>query len=196
MITKLRNRIKPVLDATAPHVGKVFPPNALTLLNLISALAYIACIEMLQQGDAVNIYVALLFYAASAAFDVLDGAVARATGRKSKFGAFLDSTTDRIVDAIYIFSLYLLHVINIEGTMLLLVASYLISYVRARAEALGVHMEGVGIIERGERVILTFIAVALTPISLPASKVLVYLLIILSLITALQRIYHVHKNLK
>lgn len=196
MITKLRNRIKPILDATAPHVGKVFPPNTLTLLNLISALVYIACIEMLQQGDAVSIYVALLFYVASASFDVLDGAVARATGRKSKFGAFLDSTTDRIVDAIYVFSLYLLHVISIEGTMLLLVASYLISYVRARAEALGVHMEGVGIIERGERVILTFIAVALTPISLPASKVLVYLLIILSLITALQRIYHVHKNLK
>ena len=196
MITKLRNRIKPILDATAPHVGKVFPPNTLTLLNLISALVYIVCIEIFQQRDAVNIYVALLFYAASAAFDVLDGAVARATGRKSKFGAFLDSTTDRIVDAIYIFSLYLLHVISIEGTMLLLVASYLISYVRARAEALGVHMEGVGIIERGERVILTFIAVALTPISLPASKVLVYLLIILSLITALQRIYHVHRNLK
>jgi hypothetical protein len=79
--------------------------------------------------------------------DALDGALARATGRKSRFGAFLDSTLDRVSDAAVILGLtahYLRREAYVPVALLLvsLVASLLVSYVRARAEDAGVHVQG------------------------------------------------------
>lgn len=126
-------------------------------------------------------------------FDMLDGIVARTNGKASSFGAFLDSTLDRYADslifcavAVYFFQENnLLGVIFAIGT---LVGALLISYVRARAEGLGIECH-VGLAERPERIVILAIG-CLTGWLIH----LLILLFILSHITAIQRIYHVYRK--
>jgi CDP-diacylglycerol--glycerol-3-phosphate 3-phosphatidyltransferase len=97
----------------------------------------------------------------TALFDVVDGEVARASGRTSAFGAFLDSTLDRVSDAAVFAGLtffYATHNAHASRTMLVvcllgLVGTMLVSYTRARAESMGLSLK-VGVMQRPERVIL------------------------------------------
>ena len=130
-------------------------------------------------------------------FDMLDGMVARANGRATKFGAFLDSVLDRYSDAFLFcgFTLYFIkeNPINLTGVVLSLVTmlgAFLISYARARAEGLGKECH-VGILERPERIILMVFG-ALTGWILP----IMYVMAILTNLTVVQRIYHVYKQLQ
>jgi CDP-diacylglycerol--glycerol-3-phosphate 3-phosphatidyltransferase len=127
-----------------------------------------------------------------APIDALDGAVARASGKKSRFGAFLDSTLDRVSDSAIIAGLAA-HYIG-EGTHLLvalllvsLVASFLVSYVRARAEAEGFECK-VGLLTRVERMALIGVMSALG-----LHVTMVWALAILSVFTVLQRIAYVYR---
>jgi archaetidylinositol phosphate synthase len=92
--------------------------------------------------------------------DVLDGAVARETKQVSKFGGFLDSTLDRISDAVVIIGLIFGGMLwpnfslNLIIGFIALSAMFLISYTRSRAELEGVVMKGIGFMERGERVLI------------------------------------------
>ncbi|MHA1520740.1 MAG: CDP-alcohol phosphatidyltransferase family protein, partial [Promethearchaeota archaeon] len=93
--------------------------------------------------------------------DVLDGSVARKTGTASKYGAFLDSTLDRIADAVTLLGLMVGQMIwpwNITVNYLIgfttLSIMFLISYTRSRAELEGVEMKGIGFMERAERYFL------------------------------------------
>ena len=123
--------------------------------------------------------------------DALDGALARAVGQKSRFGAFLDSTLDRISDAALILGLTV-HYLRQEAPLMVglllvsLVAAMLVSYIRARAEALGFSCK-VGLLTRMERIILIG---ALSGIGLPS--VMVWCLAVLSVFTVMQRILHVY----
>ncbi|QEE17790.2 CDP-alcohol phosphatidyltransferase family protein [Promethearchaeum syntrophicum] len=90
--------------------------------------------------------------------DVIDGAVARKTGKSTKFGAFLDSTLDRLSDAIIILGLMYGQLIfiwdenwNYMIGFISLITMVLISYTRSRAELEGVVMAGIGLMERGDR---------------------------------------------
>ena len=90
--------------------------------------------------------------------DIIDGSVARKTGKSSKFGAFLDSTLDRLSDAIIILGLMYGQLIFIWDEnwnyligFISLITMLLISYTRSRAELEGVKMAGIGLMERGER---------------------------------------------
>ncbi len=126
-----------------------------------------------------------------APIDALDGALARATGRKSRFGAFLDSTLDRVSDAAIILGLtvtYLEQARYVPVALLLvsLVASLLVSYVRARAEALGFTCK-VGLLTRVERIVLIG---ALSLFGL--ADIMVWALAILSVFTVVQRVVHVY----
>jgi phosphatidylglycerophosphate synthase len=134
-------------------------------------------------------------------FDVLDGTVARRTGRSSVFGAFYDSTLDRVSDGavlgglmyFYAFSpRYSSHVMLIV-TLLGLVGAYMTSYTRARAEALGVDAK-VGVLQRPERVTLlsapqAFFGLALGGWVLAA---IIVLLTVTAWITVVQRFIVVH----
>jgi len=94
-------------------------------------------------------------------FDVVDGSVARATGRASKRGAFLDSTLDRVAE-VAIFAGVLAG--GLAPPLLVLAAlslSLLVSYTRAKGDALGVTLSGVGIGERSERLLVMAIAAIL-----------------------------------
>lgn len=132
--------------------------------------------------------------------DTLDGAVAKARGTVSDFGALLDSTVDRISDALFFVPVAWLYGVSPpagrEGqewvaalALATLVASFLVSYVRARAEGLGFDCK-VGIAERAERLILTILGLLfnLLPLTLAVLGVL-------SVVTFFQRLAHVRAQI-
>jgi CDP-diacylglycerol--glycerol-3-phosphate 3-phosphatidyltransferase len=131
-------------------------------------------------------------------FDLLDGLVARLGGKGgSTWGAFLDSTLDRVADAA-IFSGLILYFISKNDTLMAavtlagLVAGALVSYAKARAEGLGLTCD-VGLAERPERLVValvaTFFAGLGVPYILPAGM---WLLAIAGAVTVVQRVVHVH----
>ncbi len=122
------------------------------LVSILSALVYA---KILPGGPPFGGILLL----AVGGFDIIDGAVARASSRVSKSGAFLDSTVDRISEVV-VFSGIILGGYTLPLVVLLAVSlSLLTSYARARAEPLGVDLRGVGIAERPERlIILSFLS--------------------------------------
>ncbi len=130
---------------------------------------------------------------AGGVFDLLDGVVARTNGKDTKFGALLDSTLDRYADAALFAAIMLLlfkqnNLIGVVFAIGSLIGSFLISYVRARAEGLGIECH-VGLIERPERIVL--LAFGCITGSVPA---VVIVLFVLSHITVIQRVVHVYKK--
>jgi CDP-diacylglycerol--glycerol-3-phosphate 3-phosphatidyltransferase len=143
----------------------------------------------------------------TAIFDVLDGTVARRTGRSTVFGAFYDSTLDRVADgallgglAIFFARNNVLHGVPSEAgtpmvavTILGIIGTFLTSYTRARAEALGIDAK-VGLMQRPERVVLLSAPQAFFGLAL-GGWVLILIVVLLSVtawITAVQRIMFVH----
>jgi CDP-diacylglycerol---glycerol-3-phosphate 3-phosphatidyltransferase len=127
--------------------------------------------------------------------DALDGLLARTLGKQSRFGAFLDSTFDRISDAALILGLTAHYMqrgnfLNVALLLVALVASLMVSYVRARAEALGFACKG-GLLTRMERILLigvlsAFGLPAVLPWALPGA------LAVLSVLTMIQRIVSIY----
>ena len=125
-------------------------PNALTVLGLLvaGASAYLLSIGELLAGGVVLL--------ASGLFDLFDGALARATGRASRFGALLDSVVDRVSEIVVLLGLLVFYVeeSSTPGIVLVYLAlagSMMVSYLRARSEGLGIDCE-VGVMTRPERV--------------------------------------------
>jgi len=128
-------------------------------------------------------------------FDLLDGALARATGKTSRFGGILDSAGDRVSEAALLAGLSLWFVqqgntLAILVTYIALIASFLVSYLRARGEVLGIECT-VGLCTRPERVIVLalglltgFVFVAVSVVALGAS------------VTVVQRLLHLQRELK
>ena len=164
--------------------------NALTLFGLglnIGAAAIVGAGWLAPGG--------IVFLVASA-FDTLDGAVARASGTASSFGAFLDSLTDRYAEAVIFVPLLLVFASRQQPLLLVactaaLVGSLLVSYARARAEGLGVDCE-IGLLQRPERVILLGAALILPDLLL--APVIIILAVVTNL-TVLQRALHVRRLL-
>lgn len=128
-------------------------------------------------------------------FDMLDGSLARLSGRTSRFGALLDSVVDRFSEAAILAGpllLYLSRGWTVEVLLIfaVLTGSFMVSYVRARAEGLGIECE-VGLVARPERVIL----LALGLIFSQMVPVLV-LLAALTHFTVIQRVWHVWQKAK
>ena len=131
----------------------------------------------------------------AAVFDMLDGRVARIRGRGTKFGAFLDSTMDRYSDMLLFMGLLILYA-RLERTGLVVLVwvaafgSFMTSYARARAESL-IPRCPVGLLERPERIVL-IIAGAL----LNKMVAVLWIVAVLSNITAVQRIVYTYVELK
>jgi CDP-diacylglycerol--glycerol-3-phosphate 3-phosphatidyltransferase len=123
-------------------------------------------------------------------FDALDGTLARLTERRSRFGAFLDSTMDRFSEAIlYLGLLFYYTRYGARQEILLIyatiVGSLMVSYARARAEGLGLDCK-VGLLTRLERVVVLTVALIVDQMSIA-----LWILAILTNFTAFQRMYHV-----
>ena len=163
-------------------------PNVLTITSLLPTLL---ATYNLAEG---RLTVAGLWIIASGFLDVIDGAVARAIGQDSPFGAVLDSVTDRIADAlIYIGAvLYFYRTeqpLYVIVTMVALAGALMVSYTRARAENTVVDCK-VGFAERGERIVIMLFALFFNKLGAG-----MWLLAGFSWVTTLQRVVHTHRAL-
>lgn len=167
--------------------------NAVTMAGLA---IQVGVAVLILQG---RLLVAGLVAIVAALCDGIDGAIAKARGTSDRFGAFLDSTTDRVADALFFVPVAWLYGIRPDTAahrsdlvaalaLITLVASFLVSYVRARAEALGLEAK-VGLAERAERLIVMIVGLVFDV--LPAA---VGLLSVLSVVTFGQRVVHVRRQ--
>lgn len=168
--------------------------SAVTVLGSIGSVLVSAL--LIAQGRFVFAFVLMVPLAGA---DLLDGTMARISGTSGPWGSFLDSTTDRITDGA-IFAAFVWWALDESSplavvAMVALVAGFVTSYARAKAESLGIDCK-VGVAERPERVggIMTaaLLAGLGVPFVLPAT---IWLLALLSSITVWQRMAVVHKAL-
>ncbi|WP_232216780.1 archaetidylinositol phosphate synthase [Desulfurococcus amylolyticus] len=190
MLNKLRDKLAAIVNTVAkPFIVIGVPPNVLTASSMMILL-----IGAFFFAFSTDILLYLVFITVSSILDALDGAVARAMGKASRFGAFLDSTVDRVNDAILILSLGFLR-LNQLYILVFLVASFLVSYIRARAESLGVGLAGIGLIERPERILGVILVLASYRVSPRLAEALLLVLTILSVVTVVQRIMQVYRRI-
>ena len=155
-------------------------PNAVTALGF---LGNAGAAVLVGQGHFLWGGILLL---AAGAMDILDGALARATARATPFGALFDSVVDRLSEAAVFLGLLVFYQgRSRELTVLIYVAatgSFLVSYLRARAEGIGLELRE-GLFTRAERVTLLALGLIIDQV-----RVVLWLLAVLSLLTALQRL--------
>jgi CDP-diacylglycerol--glycerol-3-phosphate 3-phosphatidyltransferase len=173
-------------------------PDALTALGLtICALAAVA-VYFEYRNEILWFWTGAFLFWAGSLLDVLDGALARQSGRGTPFGAFLDSTTDRVGEAAMLGAIALVFArdaneVALAAAFAAMTGSFLVSYTRARAEAIGLKGD-VGIGSRAERVFVIVSGLFLAPWGLLPWAV--YLLSITAWFTVVQRIVHVRRQLR
>jgi len=169
-------------------------PNTLTWIAL--AISIIAAGTIATNHLIIGGFLVLL----SGLFDILDGALARLTNQATRFGALLDSTFDRISDAILLLGLLALYIRN-GGTIeivlifLALISALLTSYIRARAEGLGINCP-IGLFTRAERVIILALGLLLNPLYEFSILITLLLLVLLGFVTVGQRLVYVWQQTK
>ena len=186
--TEFRNRL----------IESRLTPNAISLTGFV--LCVVSAVLILQGWWIAG---GIAFIVGSVC-DTLDGRYSRMSGKGSPFGAFLDSTLDRMEEGIVLAAVAvqfasdddLTFIFSGEAavgvTALAVLASLMVSYTRARAEALGVECK-VGIADRAVRVVV--LSVGLVFGFLQAIEPAVYLLALMAVITVFQRIFHVRSQL-
>jgi CDP-diacylglycerol--glycerol-3-phosphate 3-phosphatidyltransferase len=190
-VNLIRIRDSAAFFITKPFVkvlsrGKI-SPNALTLMGLainLGAAYSVAVGHFLLGGGLILV---------SGLFDLLDGALARTAGRATKFGALLDSTVDRASEAaIFCGLLFWASARGSEATIVLasavLIGSFLISYIRARAEGLDMKCK-VGLFTRAERVIVLAVGLLSGQV-----HIALWILVVFIYLTVLQRLFYVQKQ--
>lgn len=166
------NVLRPAMTRVLTPVGQVLAktpltPNAVTVIGTVGvaggALGLLPIGELFPGAFTCTIFVLL---------DMLDGVLARIKGTSGTWGAFLDSTLDRVADAAIFSGLVWWffrggHNATLAGVSLFcLVAGALVSYVKARAEGLGLRAD-VGLIERPERMLISLVAVGVSGLGVP-----------------------------
>lgn len=152
VLNNLRDSLKPHLE----KIGKKFAstglsPNYWTVIAMVFAFAS-AISYGLNFEFALIIGGVLLLV--SGFFDIVDGQVARVTNKTSKIGAFLDSNFDKIAEVTIFFGILIGGYVEPYLVLLAITLSLLVSYARARAESLGITLQGIGIGERAERLLV------------------------------------------
>lgn len=166
--------------------GTGVSPNVLTLIGfgLTGVVAMILA--------AGNLFLGGLLLIVAALFDTLDGALARSTDQVTVFGAFLDSTFDRYSEAVTLLGLMIFYSGHPDGAIYILllaftlVGSLMVSYTRARAEAVGIECKE-GLFQRTERIAVLIVGL-LTGWMMPV----LWILAVFTNLTALQRIFDVY----
>ena len=163
-------------------------PNKVTFLGLIISGA---AAWRLSEGDFIVGGILLL---AAAVMDMADGALARRFGQASPRGALLDSAIDRVAEAVVFLGLlvYYLDPVSVPEALLInaaLVGSFMVSYLRARGEGLGVDCK-VGIMTRPERVLVLAAGLLLNQV-----VIALWIIAVLASLTAVHRFWHIHREL-
>lgn len=165
-------------------------PGMVTTAGAVGAV--VAASVLIPSG---HLFAASLSVGAFAAADLLDGTMARISGKTSNWGAFLDSNLDRVTDSAIFGALAIYYSTRNHLFLILsivsLVAGFLVSYAKARAESLGFQCSG-GLMERAERLIILLTAIGLTGLGIAyVAGIGLWLLTIGSVFTFAQRIHQV-----
>jgi CDP-diacylglycerol---glycerol-3-phosphate 3-phosphatidyltransferase len=175
-------------------------PNALTTSGVTLCLAAAVVVLFENRNPWVFYWLGAVLFVVGSILDILDGALARAGGKATPFGAFLDSTTDRVGEGAMLGAIALVfhrydHPAAIGLTFAAVVGSFLVSYTRAKAEALGLRGD-VGFGSRAERVVVITAGLVFAPISIWLLVAAIALLTATAWLTVVQRILHVRKQLR
>jgi CDP-diacylglycerol--glycerol-3-phosphate 3-phosphatidyltransferase len=194
------NRLRPALSHIVTPIGKALAkigatPNVITVTGTVGVS--VGALAFYPRGE---LFWGTIFITCFVFFDMFDGAVARITGNTGRWGAFLDSTMDRIGDAAVFSGLVIWLTRGGDNMFLACLALYclgagvVISYAKARAEGLGMTCD-VGVAERPERLVISLVAIGLSGLGVPyALTTGLVLLTVLSTITIVQRFVVVYRQ--
>ena len=189
MLNNLRDILKPTLE----KIGKTFAstglsPNFWTMVGFVfaimSALVYGLGLEF-------GLIIGGILLLVSGFFDMVDGQVARVTGKTSQKGSYLDSMFDKIAEVAIFLGLLIGGYAEPYLVMLAITLSLLVSYARAKSDALNIKLQGVGIGERAERLLVIAI-IGIIGYMEPA----VIIVVVIAGITLVQRMIVTAKNIK
>jgi CDP-diacylglycerol--glycerol-3-phosphate 3-phosphatidyltransferase len=173
-------------------------PNALTAMGVSLCILASVVVYFEYRNEILFFWLGAALFIVGSILDILDGALARQSGRATPFGAFVDSTTDRVGEAFMLGSIALVFMRDGEEFALAaafaaLTASFLVSYTRAKAEVLGLRGD-VGLGSRAERVVVISAGLILAPWGvLPWA---IYLLNVTAWTTVAQRALSVRNQLR
>src|SRR5712664_256186 len=142
-------------------------PNALTTAGVSLCLAAAVLVYFEDHSKFLFYWLAAFVFVVGSILDILDGALARAGGKTTPFGSFLDSTTDRVGEGAMLGAIALIfsrqgNEVALGATIAAIAGSFLVSYTRAKAEALGLRGD-VGIGSRAERVVVITAGLVFAP---------------------------------
>jgi CDP-diacylglycerol--glycerol-3-phosphate 3-phosphatidyltransferase len=175
-------------------------PNVLTATGVSLCLVSAVLVFFEDRNTWLFYWAGAIVFVIGSILDILDGALARAGGKTTPFGAFLDSTTDRVGEAAMLGSIGLVfarygHTIPLALAFAAVAGSILVSYARAKAEGLGLRGD-VGLGSRAERVVVITGGLVLAPISIWLLVGAIALLAATAWLTVVQRILFVRKQLR
>jgi CDP-diacylglycerol--glycerol-3-phosphate 3-phosphatidyltransferase len=173
-------------------------PNALTAAGVTLCTAAAVLVYLEYRHELLFFWLGAAVFVVGSVLDVLDGALARQSGKGTPFGAFLDSTFDRVSEGLVLGAIALVfsrdgNEVALAFAIAAVAGSFLVSYTRARAEALGLRGD-VGIGSRAERVVVITAGLVLAPWGvLPWA---IYLLAVTAWFTVAQRVLSVRRQLR
>jgi CDP-diacylglycerol--glycerol-3-phosphate 3-phosphatidyltransferase len=173
-------------------------PDLLTALGIMLCAAGAVAVYFEYRNEILWFWTGAFLFWAGSLLDILDGALARQSGKGTVFGGFLDSTTDRLGEAFMLGAIALVFARDgdefaLAAAFAAMTGSFLVSYTRAKAETLTLKGD-VGIGSRAERVFVIVSGLFLAPWGLLPWAV--YLLNVTAWVTVAQRILHVRRQLK
>lgn len=193
--TNARSAMAHVIDPVAKGLLKVgLSPDAITVIGTMGVSA--GALIFFTRG---SFWIGTLVIAAFIFSDMLDGTMARIAGRSGPWGAFLDSTLDRVADGA-IFAALLIWFARtnqwwlVAITTVCLIGGAVVSYAKARAEGLGMTCN-VGFAERTERILIVLVPTFIAGLGVPyIQAVALWLLAGLTILTVFQRMVHVYRQ--
>ncbi|MEM1561040.1 MAG: CDP-alcohol phosphatidyltransferase family protein [Ignisphaera sp.] len=196
MLTRLRSNANRIIIRVARICLRLnISPSLITLSGLILSIFAIPC------AIFKNYILLFLVIVLTSFMDIVDGATARLGGKTTAFGGILDSVCDRIEEFSFLISLYFTGM-SAPLVLIAITISYTISYLRALGEIRGIKMEGIGLLERGERLILIAGTVLLlllfngkpvTNFGILIYEIPIVLMIFLGIVTIVQRILYLYR---
>ena len=189
MLNNLRESLKPYLQ----NIGRAFAstgisPNVWTVVGLVFAFGASVIYGINVEYSLILGGIILLV---SGFFDIVDGQVARYTNKISKTGGFLDSVFDKIAEVAIFFGILIGGYADPYLVFLAITLSLLVSYVRAKADAAQIKLQGIGIGERAERLLV----IAIVGI-IGFMEIAVIIVVIIASITLIQRLIVMSKSIK
>ena len=189
MLNNLRETLQPVLE----KMGKGFAatglsPNFWTVVGLIIALSSAVVYGM---GIEFGLIIGGILLLVSGFFDMVDGQVARVTGKTSKKGEYLDSMFDKISEVAIFLGILIGGYAEPYIVLLAITLSLLVSYARAKSDLINIKLQGIGIGERAERLLV----IAIIGWYIGFMDYAVIIVIIIAGITLIQRMIYTTKNI-